>query len=144
MLWKKVFLEISQNSQESSCARASFLIKLQASGKISKNTFFTEHFWETASVNLKSVTSLGAQMEMSKFWKNEYFLIIILRRFSTLYRIFCLRFCKIFKKILTPNWNSWIKFFCGFLKRNKDENDNYKSNRIANLWTAVCCCLNKS
>ena len=29
---KKVFLEISQNSQENTCANASFLIKLQASG----------------------------------------------------------------------------------------------------------------
>ena len=29
---KKVFLEIGQNSQESTCARVSFLIKLQASG----------------------------------------------------------------------------------------------------------------
>ena len=29
---KKVFLEISQNSQENICARASILIKLQASG----------------------------------------------------------------------------------------------------------------
>ena len=29
---KKVFLEILQNSQENICARASFLIKLQASG----------------------------------------------------------------------------------------------------------------
>ena len=28
---KKVFLEISQNSQENTCARASFLIELQAS-----------------------------------------------------------------------------------------------------------------
>ena len=28
----KVFLEISQNSQENTCARESFLIKLQASG----------------------------------------------------------------------------------------------------------------
>ena len=27
---EKVFLEISQNSQENTCARASFLIKLQA------------------------------------------------------------------------------------------------------------------
>ena len=27
---EKVFLEISQNSQESTCARVSFLIKLQA------------------------------------------------------------------------------------------------------------------
>ena len=29
---KKVFLEISQNSQENTCPRVSFLIKLQASG----------------------------------------------------------------------------------------------------------------
>ena len=29
---KKVFWEISQNSQESTCTRVSFLIKLQASG----------------------------------------------------------------------------------------------------------------
>ena len=29
---KKVFLEISQNSQENACARVSFLIKLQALG----------------------------------------------------------------------------------------------------------------
>ena len=27
---KKVFLEVSQNSEENTCARASFLIKLQA------------------------------------------------------------------------------------------------------------------
>ena len=35
VIWKcsieKVFLEISQNSQENTCARVSFLIKLQAS-----------------------------------------------------------------------------------------------------------------
>ena len=57
---KKVFLEISQHSQENTCTRVSFLIKLQASGnllkketlaqvfscevcEISINTFFTEH-----------------------------------------------------------------------------------------------------
>ena len=34
VLWKKVFLEISQNSQENTCARASFLIKLQTSGLV--------------------------------------------------------------------------------------------------------------
>ena len=34
---KKVFLEISQNSLENTCARVSFLIKLRASGL--KNTF---------------------------------------------------------------------------------------------------------
>ena len=58
---KKVFLEISQNWQENTCAIVSFLIKLQAEAcnfikketlaqvfscqfcKISKNTFFLEH-----------------------------------------------------------------------------------------------------
>ena len=65
--WKKVFLEILQNSQENS-ARVSFLIKLQVLVcnfikkeslaqvfpfefcKISKNNFFTEHLRTTASV----------------------------------------------------------------------------------------------
>ena len=32
VLCKKVILEISQNSQENTCARISFLIKLQALG----------------------------------------------------------------------------------------------------------------
>ena len=40
---KKVFLKISQNSQENTCARLSFLIKLQAflqnASSASKNTF---------------------------------------------------------------------------------------------------------
>ena len=62
-------LEISQNSQENTCARVSLLIKLQASAcnfikketltqvfscefyEISKNAFFTEHLWATASIN---------------------------------------------------------------------------------------------
>ena len=32
VLWKKLFLEISQYSQEKTCAKASLLIKLQAWG----------------------------------------------------------------------------------------------------------------
>ena len=32
VLWKKVFLEISLNSQENTCVKVSFLIKLLASG----------------------------------------------------------------------------------------------------------------
>ena len=60
---KKVFLEISQNSQENICPRASFLIKLQAWPatllkkrlwhrcfavkfvKLLRMPFFTEHLW---------------------------------------------------------------------------------------------------
>ena len=63
-----MFLEISQNSQENTCTRVSFLIKLQAEVcnfikeetlaqvffcefcKISKNIFFIEHISATASL----------------------------------------------------------------------------------------------
>ena len=66
---KKVFLKISQNSQEKTCAKVSLLIKLQASAcnyikketpaqmfscelcEIIKNIFFTEHLRVTASEN---------------------------------------------------------------------------------------------
>ena len=69
VLWEKVLLEISENSQENTCASASFLMKLQApvcnfikkrdSGtlsscefcEISKNTFFTEYLRATASLD---------------------------------------------------------------------------------------------
>ena len=38
-LFKKVFLEISQNSQENTCVRACFLIKLQACVKFLRTPF---------------------------------------------------------------------------------------------------------
>ena len=67
VLLRKVFLKISEKLQENTCARVSFLIKLQVSGlqlylkkdcdtgfsreffKISKDTFFTEYILVTAS-----------------------------------------------------------------------------------------------
>ena len=75
---KKVFLEISQSSQENTCARVSFFnkvaglacnfIKKEALAhvfscefrEISKNTFFTEHLWLTASdfIHLKGAMKL--------------------------------------------------------------------------------------
>ena len=61
VLQEKKFLEISQNSREETCARVPFSIKLQALAhvfssefhKISKNTFFTENLWATASATTK-------------------------------------------------------------------------------------------
>ena len=58
VLQKKVFLNISLNSQENTCARVyNFIIKEALAQvfssdlcEISKNTFFTEHPWTTASV----------------------------------------------------------------------------------------------
>ena len=56
---KKVLLEISQNSQENTCARASFLIKLQASNAFKKEILaqmfsyeFSEIFKKTFFKNL--------------------------------------------------------------------------------------------
>ena len=63
---KKVLLDISQNSQENTCVRASFLIDLQTGlqhfeketlaqvvscefSEISKDAFFTENLWATVS-----------------------------------------------------------------------------------------------
>ena len=56
---KKLFLEISQNSQENTFAIVSFLIKKETLAQvfsyefceISKNIFFTEHLWTTASLS---------------------------------------------------------------------------------------------
>ena len=55
---KKVFLKISQNSQENTCVRVYFLIKLQASGKISKNTFS----YRTAPVAASGVSEWSLQV----------------------------------------------------------------------------------
>ena len=41
---KKVFLEILQNSQENTCARVSFLIKLQASSNFIKKETLAKVF----------------------------------------------------------------------------------------------------
>ena len=49
VLLEKLFLELSENSQEKTCARVSFLIKLQAC-EISKKTFFTEYLRATVFV----------------------------------------------------------------------------------------------
>ena len=61
-----MFLEISQNSRENTCAWVSFLLKLMACNfikketlaqlfscefcELSRNTYFTEHVWTAASV----------------------------------------------------------------------------------------------
>ena len=67
VLLKKVFLKFLQNSQENTCVRVSFLIKLQARpatvlkrrlwhrlfpvnfAKFLRTPFFTEHHWATTS-----------------------------------------------------------------------------------------------
>ena len=69
VLWKKGVLRISQNSQENTCVKVSFnkvaglrpatLLKKRLAqvffcefSEIFKNTFFTEHLWTIASINI--------------------------------------------------------------------------------------------
>ena len=64
-----MFLKISQTSQENTCARVSFLKKLQKETlaqvfscefcEIVRNTFFIEHDWTTASGGYKLVFKVG-------------------------------------------------------------------------------------
>ena len=56
---KNMFLEISQNSQENTCVRVSFL----------KNTFFTQHFWATASNGGFRETQIKKNNLAILFWK---------------------------------------------------------------------------
>ena len=107
LLWDKVFLEISQNSQKNSCARVSFLIKLQASGlqlyikkatpaqvfscefcEFSKNTFFTEHVR----------TSTSGKCLIFEDYKSSKIFVKVLRRSWKVFSLFVTRM--IFKKSL--------------------------------------------
>ena len=88
-----LFLKISQNSQENTCARVSFLAKLQLLGlqlikketlaqvfssefwEISKNTFFKEHLWTTASeycesdlIRPKAILKISFDRYWDKTW----------------------------------------------------------------------------
>ena len=88
---KKVFLEISQNSQENTCARVSFLIKLQVPGlkvefcEISKNTFSYRtpmaHTIHVASVNhVFSLRSLSKRrFAVSFFFGNLFHGLFVLQ-----------------------------------------------------------------
>ena len=54
VLWEKVLLEISQNSQENTCPRVSFLMKFDRCfpvdlAKFLMTPFLTEHLWATTS-----------------------------------------------------------------------------------------------
>ena len=64
---KNVFWEISQNSQENTCARVSFLIKLQACNLIKKETVaqvFSFEFWEISKNTFFQGTPLVAAYEL--------------------------------------------------------------------------------
>ena len=70
VLWEKLFLEISQNSQENICAWVSFLIKLQASGSQENTCARISFLIKTETYNfIKKVTLVQVfSREFRKFF----------------------------------------------------------------------------
>ena len=92
-----MFLEISQNSQENTCARVSFLIKFKKETlaqvfsceycEISKDTFFTEHLRATASENrflFWLVTFADVILSINSIDKTKFWLCTLLLLFITI------------------------------------------------------------
>ena len=78
VLFTKVFLEISQNSQENTCVRVSFLIKLQAwaCNFIKKETLtqvFSCEFCEISKNTFSYRTPLAAASEMKSLQGSKIF-----------------------------------------------------------------------
>ena len=105
VLQEKVFLEISQNSLENTGVKVSFLIKLQVEAcnfikketlaqvfscefcENSRNTFFTDHLWVTASV-------LSRKKNLPHFFDqvtNVYCLLLGTDEFSSISQVYNLR-----------------------------------------------------
>ena len=86
---KKVFLKISPNSQESTCARVSFLIKLQAATLLKKRLwhsyfpvnflkflrtpFLTEHVWWL----LLDLNHISISKNCQKHFKSDKFFLLL-------------------------------------------------------------------
>ena len=87
VLWKKVFLEISRNLQENTCARVSFLIKLQASCiYIEKETLtqmFSCEFWEISKNTFLILLRVTASV---RFALNYFVIKIILYSLFYIFR----------------------------------------------------------
>ena len=97
---KTLFLKILQNSQENTCARVSFLLKLQATVRtfmkketlaqvfccefyeIFETNFFTEHLWVTACFNGLKLLALSF---IAKYWSIR---LNYLRIYCVIYSIY--------------------------------------------------------
>ena len=93
---KKVLLEISQNSEKNTCARVSFLIKLQA-----------EHlFWKNNSCGFFWIYFL--QRLHVKFWNSISFNCFKIENYFTLCGTFC-PWKLIISSLNLPNCEFWFK-----------------------------------
>ena len=89
VFYKKVFLEISQNSQENTCARVSFLIKLhtKANNFIKKETLtqmFSSAFWEIFKNTFYYKTPPMAAPESDWFYQSSFCRLYVPTMFANL------------------------------------------------------------
>ena len=108
-----MFLEISQNSQENTCARVSFLIKLQASGRIIKLTSECHLIFKAAIFENKS-----AKFENYPFlWKQSFSFTGSIRKFlkqktlNTLHNKICRKLRALWGKCFSLSDSKIFKLF---------------------------------
>ena len=78
VLWKKLFLEISQNSQENTCSRVSFLINLQARPKIYWNRWIFVSKYATCQIfHVSSFLKFYKALKMLKFRFSSYIFVYL-------------------------------------------------------------------
>ena len=126
----KVFLEILQNSQEKTCARVSFLIKLQASClalqvfscefcEISKNTFFNK-----TPPTLRKKNCLTGNVSFMEFKQAE---LLLLKEDQLIFKE------RKYKPIDLFNSLNLIEDSAGLLKELRN-----RISRIIRLWSLFC------
>ena len=98
---QKCFLEISQNSQENTCEFC----------EVSKNTFFTEHLWMTASVHISKPFHHACCWRINKLWPSMKTLLLLLTK-SPNARKSCLFVCflSFFRFRFLAYWDLYCKF----------------------------------
>ena len=120
VLYKKVFLEISQNSQENTCTRASFLIKLQAttlvaaSSPISLSPEFSLYLSENIETISKNKQTTTTATNQDKFLLNGFGMIMLQLSFSYVHISLCQKHQEaLYKKTVLKNFAFFTgKYLC--------------------------------
>ena len=122
VLYKKVFLKISQNSQENPCARVSFFNKVAGLRpktlpqvfswefcEISKNKFFTEHLWTTV---LSDCSRHRQMYKRTHYWKGNHTIFSFIYAFSCKFLPWAnCKVCKYLKFLLWGDYSVDQKIF---------------------------------
>ena len=113
VFYKKLFLEISQNSLENTCARVSFLVKLQ----VQASNFIKKKLWQVFSCEFYEISKNTFSYTLATISLLETLPLIFILINSFLVSV------PILHSLKTPKTKEHQKVFCflsGGLKRNTD------------------------